>query len=156
MRSIALLVLAAACTSSPANVAGNYSVAVTNRTDMCGINWMVGGQATGVQVTITQSGGNATAIVMGGGGVGLDILLGVNALTGTVSGDNVDLRATGTATHMAGNCTYTLNGEIRGTLSGDALMGTIQYTGQGNGASACAGITGCVSSQDFSGTRPPA
>ena len=47
------------------------------------------------------------------------------------------------------------NGEVRATLSGNALNGSITYTGADNGNTDCAGITGCESAQDIAGTRPP-
>ncbi len=155
-RWISFVFVATACTST-ANVAGNYTVAVTNRDNNCAFpGWTVGAQSTGVMVTITQSGNGATAIVMGGGGFILDALIGSHTFAGSVSGDKVDLKATGSKPQTQGNCTYTVNGEITGTLTGDALMGSIYYTGQGNGMTDCAGITGCTSFQDFSGSRPPA
>jgi len=149
-------VAAAACTST-ANVAGDYTVAVTNRDNGCGFaGWTVGAQTTNVQVTITQSGNGITGIVMGGGGFILDAVIGTHTFAGTVSGDKIDMKATGSKTNMQGNCTYTVNGDITGVSSGDVLMGSIDYTGQGNGMTDCAGITGCLSFQDYNGTRPPA
>jgi hypothetical protein len=156
MKSLGLILLLVAACTSPANVAGTFTVGVTNHNDACGIGWTVGQQASGVQVVITQSGANATATVMGGGALGLDVLVGTNVFAGTVSGDDVNLNITGTRAMQKGNCTYTLNAEITGKLAGNELMGTIDYTGAGNGASDCAGITGCLSSQAFDGTRPPA
>jgi hypothetical protein len=156
MRGLAFITCALAACTSTANVAGNYTIAATNRDNSCGFpGWTVGAQATGIQVTITQSGSGATAIIMGGGGFILDGLIGTHTFAGHVSGDSMDLTATGTTTHNQGNCTYTVNGEIHATLSGDSLTGTIDYTGAGNGMTDCAGITGCVSFQDFNGTRPP-
>ena len=157
MKSLFLLALAtAACSSSPANVAGDYSISGTSRTNGCMIqSWTEGNTFTGVQVTITQSGSTATATVMGGGGFVLAGLLGTNAFTGTVDGDTIDLKAVGTAAKQSGNCTFTFNGEIKATLSGDALAGRIDYRAATNGNSDCATLTGCDSYQDFNGTRPP-
>src|SRR6476661_8154629 len=97
MKRVIWLAFLVGCSSSPANVAGDYSVAVTNEADGCQIGWTVGMSNTGVQVTITQSGSSATAVVMGGGGFGLGLLLGTNSFSGTVDGDSMDLRAIGTA-----------------------------------------------------------
>src|SRR6476661_6480744 len=112
MKRVIWLAFVVGCSSSPANVAGDYSVAVTNETDSCQLGWTVGMSNTGVQVTITQSGANATAVVMGGGGIALDVALGTNSFTGTVDGDSMDLNAVGTAAKTMGNCTYTYDGEI--------------------------------------------
>jgi hypothetical protein len=34
-------------------------------------------------------------------------------------------------------------------------MGTIDYTSDTNNSSDCSTITGCVTTQDFAGSRPP-
>ena len=151
-----VVVVAAACgSSSPANVAGDYSISGTNRTDGCGIGWTVANTFTGVQVTITQQGSTASATVMGGGGFTLAVLLGTNSFTGSVDGNTLDLKATGTAAKQSGNCTYTYNSEIKASISGDALTGRIDYRAATNGNSDCAALTGCDSYQDINGTRPP-
>jgi hypothetical protein len=157
MKSLALLALLAAC-GSDANVAGDYTISVTSRDNGCNINgWQVGGMSSGVTVTITQAGSTATAIVTGGGGFLLGGLLGKNDFTGTVDGDHVDLTVLGTAPKNAGNCTYTFNGEISATDSGDVLTGRIDYRAADNGNPDCTTmmIHGCDSYQDFNGTRPP-
>jgi hypothetical protein len=146
----------AACSSTPADIAGDYSVAVTNETNGCNFaSYVVGNQSTGVTVTITQTGGSATAAVTGLGVFALDAVLGGHTFTGTVDGDAVNLSLQGTATMMTGNCAYTYNGAIIATADGDALMGKLTYTGATNNNSDCGSIQGCVTYQDFSGTRPP-
>lgn len=156
MRTFLALALLAGCGSDPAAVAGDYTVAVTLRDNGCNLqNWTVGMSYTGVQVTITQSGASATALVTGLSALSIDALLGSNAFTGSVDGDKIDLTNHGTASKNSGNCTYTYNGVITGTLTGDALAGRLTFTGAGNGNSDCTGITGCVSYEDFNGTRPP-
>ncbi|HTR51629.1 MAG TPA: hypothetical protein VMJ10_13030 [Kofleriaceae bacterium] len=153
------LVLAGCGSSSPANVAGTYTVAGTDEANGCmiGTNWTQGNTFTGVTVTITQSPGSstATAMVTGLGSLGLDALLGTSSFTGSVDGDSVDLKAIGTVAQHSGNCTYTVDGEIKATLSGDSLAGTIDYTTQTNSNTDCTTITGCLSTQDFNGSRPP-
>jgi hypothetical protein len=106
-------------------------------------------------VTITQQGANATATVMGGGGLVLDAVLGGNAFSGKVDGDALDLTLAGTRSNTTGNCTFTYNGEIKATLMTDALTGRINYVAATNGNSDCASIQGCLTFQDFNGTRPP-
>jgi hypothetical protein len=138
------------------NVAGDYSISGTNRANGCNIpGWTEGSTFTGVQVTITQSGTKATAMVMGVAGAGLDLLLGTHAFTGNVDGSAIHLEALGTKSNTSGNCTYTYNSDIDATLSGNALEGTLAYTAATNGNPDCVTIMTCASTQDFNGTRPP-
>ena len=149
-----LLVLAA-CGGS-ADVAGNYTIALTNRDNGCNFQgWTVGQQTTGVGVQITQNGSSVTAAVQGAGTIGLDAALGSHTFTGSVSGDKLDLSITGTRALSMGNCAYTYNAAIAATSSGDALSGRITYTAATNGNSDCATLQGCMTFQDFNGTRPP-
>lgn len=155
--SLVGLVAAAACSSSsPVNAKGNYTVATTNRDNGSNFqNWTVGAQSTGIAVVITQQNASATAVVNAGAGFVLDVVLGGHSFTGTVDGDHLDLKLAGTRAQTQGNCTYTINGEIASTLAGDTLTGRINYVAAGNGNSDCASIQGCVSFQEFNGTRPP-
>jgi hypothetical protein len=146
----------AACSSSPSNIAGDYTVAVTNGSNGCNFpNYTVGNQNTGVAVTITQTGSNATAVVSGLSALALDAVLGSDSFTGTVDGDAADLTVQGTKSMTTGNCTYTYNGEIAATLDTNSLNGTLTYTGATNNSSDCGTIQGCVTTQDFAGSRPP-
>lgn len=150
------LVVVAACSSSPANVAGDYSVALTNRANGCNFqNWTVDATTQGVSVTITQQDADATATVNGVAGGYLDVVLGGHAFAGTVDGDDVDLTLFGTRSGTMGNCTYTFNAIMHGTLAGDALSGTIDYAAKTNGNPDCAPIEGCATVQEFAGVRPP-
>lgn len=154
--AFALFALTAACSSSPANVAGDYTIAVTNRDNGCNLaNWTVGSSAQNIGVTITQSGSDAMATVNGVTGGYLNLALGSNVFSGTVDADHLSLTLFGTRSQTSGNCTFTYNAVIGADLNVDALTGTIDYTAKGNGNPDCATIDGCVSRQDFNGTRPP-
>lgn len=158
MRILATLfgLLAACGSSDPADVAGEYTIALTNRDNGCELaNWTVGAQSTGVTVTITQEGSRATADVTGGGGLILDAVLGASVYTGEVDGNELLLELFGTRSQMRGNCTLTFNSEIDATLAGDALAGRIDYKAATNDNPDCAAVEGCVSFQEFNGTRPP-
>ncbi len=161
MRSLPFLILVAlaACGStSPANVAGSYTIAVTNHDNGCNLgNWTVGNMSSGIPVTITQDGTAATATVTGVTGGYLDLALGDHNFTGTVDGDFMSLTLFGTRSQTAGNCTYTYNAVLGATLTNDALEGAIDYESKTNGNPDCTsmGITGCKSEQAFNGTRPP-
>lgn len=157
MKGLGLILLGAACSSStPANIAGDYTVALTNGSNGCDLQgWTVGQMSTGIPVTITQSDATATAIVMGGAQLALDGLLGGHTFTGSVDGDGFDLIANGSIPMTTNGCTYTANAHIDGTLTGDSIAGEVNYTLAGNGSPMCAGLSSCLSVQDYSGSRPP-
>jgi hypothetical protein len=153
MKSLALVLLAAC--GSNGNVAGSYTIALTDKDNGCNLaNWTSGNQTTGVPVTITQSGSDVNATVTGVAAAVLDAFIGTAAFTGD---DSIDLKAIGTIPKQSGNCTWTYNGEITASLDGDALEGRIDYRAADNGNSDCMTmmIHGCDSYQAFNGTRPP-
>ena len=153
-RWLCLLVLVAC--GGPADVGGNYTIAVTERDNGCNFQgWMSGMQFTGITAQITQSGSSVTADVQGLAGGGLDAGLGSHTFTGSVSGDKLALSITGTKAQSAGNCAFTYNATLDATASGDALSGRIDYTAATNGNSDCATLQGCLTYEDFNGTRPP-
>ena len=153
---ILLAVVASGCGGDPANIEGTYTISVTNRENGCNLpNWTVGESASGIQVVIFQENDNATADVMGATRVALDLWLGAHTFSGKVDGDEFDLVLESTRAYTTGNCTYTYDAHIQGRIQGDALSGRINYISVGNGHSDCAAITGCVTYQDFNGTRPP-
>jgi hypothetical protein len=153
-----ILLVLSACGSDPANVAGDYTVALTDGDNGCmlGGNFTKGNQVTGIDVTITQSGSDATALVGGLAGAALTAAIGSNSLSGSVDGDHVDLTHAGTVPQtQVPQCEFTVNAEIDATLTNDALAGQVRYTAADNGGTGCPAIHGCVSTQDFSGSRPP-
>lgn len=154
MKSLLVLLGLAACGGN-ANVAGEYTIALTNRDNGCSLaNWTVGNQTSGVPVSITQSGDNVTAKVNGTAGAVLGLFIGTSSFTGD---NSIDLNALGTIAKQAGTCTWTYNGEITADLAGDVLTGRIDYRAADNGNPDCTtmNIHGCDSYQDFNGTRPP-
>jgi hypothetical protein len=154
MRSFILVMVCAACGGS-ANVAGMYSVVLTNHENGCSFNnWTVGGTAD-VMVTITQSGADASADVGGVARVFLDAGFGGHVYTGNVDGNDVDLDLFGMRSMNMGNCAFTYNSTILGTLSVDTLAGEIHYTAATNGNPDCATLQGCLTVQAFNGVRAP-
>jgi hypothetical protein len=148
----------AACSDSDTNVAGNYSVSLTNGDNGCNLsNFTPGQTATNVAITVTQNSSNVTLTVEGVAGLYLIGLLGGgnNVFTGDVSGDGLDVDAIGTKPNTSGNCTYTYNSHISGTLDGDVLRGRIEYRAADNGNSGCTAVHDCLTFQDYNGTRPP-
>jgi len=141
-----------------ADVAGSYTIALTNRDNGCMFgNYNVGDTAQGIGVVITQNDSNVTLTVNGVAGTYLVLLLGAdkNVYQGDVDGDELSTESLGTRAQNMGNCTYTINSKIKGSLDGDALTGRIEYRAADNGNPDCAPISGCLTYQDFNGTRPP-
>lgn len=154
--AIGIAALAGCGGSDPADVHGDYTIAVTNRTNGCDLtNWTEGNTASGIAVEITQNGGSASAEVMGTVGGLLDVWLGSRIFTGSVDGSHLDLRLTGETTFATGECDYTMDAVIDGDLDGDVLTGEIRYEAQTDGDPDCGDLTGCTSIQEFNGTRPP-
>lgn len=145
----------AACGSDDVSAAGNYTVTVTDGGNGCGLpNWTTGATSTAT-VTLTQSQNNVTAVVGGGAGIVLSFGLGSNSFTGKITGSDLDLHLFGTRSNTTGNCTYTINAEIRAVVSGNMLTGQIDYKSATNGNPDCSAIQNCDSFQDLSGTRSP-
>ncbi len=156
MKPLVVLLVMVGCSSDPVPVAGTYTVNVTNRDNGCNFaNWTVGGMTSAVSVAITQSGSTATADVTGAIGTYFDVAFGTSMFTGPVDGDQINLKLMGTRAQTTGNCTFTYDGEIAATSNGDILTGRINYTPATNGHSDCGTVEGCVSYQDFNGSRPP-
>jgi hypothetical protein len=154
--SIVWLAVGLAGCGDPANVAGNYSISITNRDNGCNLaNWTVGEQSTGIPITITQQASDATATIMGLAGLAIGGLTGSNVYTGSVDGNELTLEVFGTRSQTSGNCTFTYNSTINGEIDGDTLQGEVDYRAATNGNPDCAPFEGCRSFQQFNGTRPP-
>lgn len=155
MKRLVLIALLGACGGNdPVDAEGTYTVGVTNREDQCNLGWQVGQMSSGVQLVVTQNGTSAIAEVKGLAGGYLSLAFGSSTFSGDVDGDQLDLFVTGTNAKTTGNCTYTYDGHINATLTGDALQGSLSYVANTNTASDCAAVA-CTSKQDFSGSRPP-
>jgi hypothetical protein len=142
--------------SAPIDVAGVYSVNVTNKVNGCGFpNWKEGEQTTGIELTMMQDGTSVTGAIGGGVGALVQLLLGASTFSGTLSGDQVTATNFGTKSATQNGCTYTTNMVMTGTLTGDALQGVLEYTPQTNGSPDCGVLNECTSLQEFSGARPP-
>jgi hypothetical protein len=155
------LFLASACLaacSSPANVAGSYTLIVKNGQNGCGFKeWTLDNSTTDVTFTLSQSGEDITGVV---GGVIGDYLktfvLGSNSFSGKVDGNQINLMLYGQNSYSTGTCTYTVNAKATGTINGEFISGNIDYTTKTNDSPDCAAVKSCRSTQLFNGTRPPA
>ena len=157
MRSWGLILLACVgCSSDPADVEGNYTIAVTNRDNGCNFgNWMVGAQNAGIPVTVTQTDTTVSAKIEGATGGFVALALGSATYVGDIDGDHLQLDLFGTRSQTSGNCAFTYNSAIIGDVDGDTLTGRVEYTAATNNNPDCAAIEGCLSYQEFNGTRPP-
>jgi len=156
MKRLHLLLGLAACGGgSDANVAGTYTMAITNRDNGCNFSGYNIGAQSMVGVNITQTDSNLMATVTGGGGFLLALVVGSNIYTGTVDGKDVDLQIIGDLAMNSGNCAFTYDSEIHARLDGNSMSGRIEYRSVTNGNSDCASITGCLTFQEFAGSRPP-
>ncbi len=160
MRALALglLVVAACGSDGPADVEGNYTVAVTNRDNGCNLaDYVVGDMSAGIGVVITQDGSDVTATVQGLVGAALTLRLGSNVFSGKVDDETLSLDLYGQRPQMKDTCTFTMNAKIVGKVDGDTLHGRVEYRAATTTPSNpdCAPIQGCLTFQEFNGTRPP-
>ena len=152
------IALATGCSDDPVNVAGDYSVNITNGPNNCQFdNWTEGTSSTGISVTITQASGSSSANVSVNGVAGtyLDVILGSHQFDSSVDGQHVDGQIVGTMSGHKGNCTYQLTADLGAGLTGDTLTGTITYTPTTNHGSDCAVLDSCHNTENFNGLRPP-
>jgi hypothetical protein len=157
LRSLALVAVAAGAVGcGNADVAGSYTIALTNRENACGFSgWQVGQMTNNVTLNITQNGGTVSGEVTGLAAGYLDLVIGGHIFTGTVGGNSIEMKLTGTRTAAQGNCDYTVDLVVKGTLTGDSLQGELRYTPKTDGASDCGALNTCTNIQAFSGSRPP-
>lgn len=155
--ALSLALAAAACSDDgPADVAGTYTIVLTNRENGCNLtNWTVGSASDPVAVVVTQDGSDASADVQGLAGSALDFALGSHVFQRDVDGNRLEATIAGTRPQGQGACAYTYDATLDGRLSGDNLNGRVDYQAKTNGAADCGALTGCTSYQDFAGARPP-
>jgi hypothetical protein len=142
--------------STPIDVSGVYTVSVTNKANDCNFpNWNAGESSSGIQLTIVQQDASITGSIDGAVGALVQFLLGASTFQGSVSGNQVNATNFGTKSYTQSACTYTINMVMDGTLDGDALQGTLEYTPKTNGSPDCGVLNTCATLQDFAGSRPP-
>ena len=111
------------CSDTVSNVAGNYTLAVTNGANGCAfMNFMPGATASGVPFNVTQDGASVTGVVGGGAGLFANLVLGSATLTGTVSSTHLSMMLRGTRELMQGQCRYTVHATVEANLLGDTLL----------------------------------
>ena len=138
-----------------ADVAGNYSVAITNGKSTCDFqNWEEGKETSGIGLAITQTGQSLHGTLDGITGAFFMLAFGSADFDGNIHGNSLTLTNYGTRSAMQGNCSYTYNATVSGTQTGDSISGTITYATKTNGNPDCSAVE-CSATQQFSGSRPP-
>lgn len=137
------------------NVAGDYTLALTNRASSCAFdNWVEDESSSGIPLTVTQNGSELDGTVGGGAGLLLALWLGSAEFEGTAKGSTLTMTNYGTTQAREGNCSFTYNAVVRGTLKDNSISGTITYSPATNDNPDCANVE-CSAVQEFSGSRPP-
>ncbi|AKF09903.1 hypothetical protein DB32_007052 [Sandaracinus amylolyticus] len=145
----------ASCGNDPENVAGTYTINLTNGPNGCMLdNWEEGDTVTGTTIAVTQDGDAVTVNVEGLAGAYLDVVVGSRQFVGSVDGSHIDARLTGNA-GTTGSCAYTFIVDLDADLDGDVLEGTLTWFAQTNGLAECGMYNTCQNTQAFNGTRPP-
>ena len=145
------------CASSDeftSDVAGSYTIAITNQGSSCSFDWEEGKQAVGIALDVTQDDKDLHATIGGATGVLFTLLFGSAEFDGTISGNHLSLTNFGTRPTQEGNCSYTYNSTVEATQTNDSIDGTITYSTKTNGNPDCAAVE-CSATQKFSGSRPP-
>jgi len=138
-----------------ANVAGTYTIAITNGASSCDFqDWEEGKETTGIEMVITQSDRNLHGVLGGVTGAFFALAFGSAEFDGSIQGDSLSMTNYGTRASMSGNCSFTYNATVDGKQIGDSIAGTITYATKTLGNPDCAAVE-CSASQRFSGVRPP-
>ncbi len=139
-----------------ADLAGDYTIAVTNKSNGCGFDgWEQGKTATDLPFLVTQDGDQVTGTVGGAAGALVELWLGSSTFEGTVTGTSFSMTSYGTNSGATGGCALTINAIADGTSDGDLIEGTLRYTPETNGSPDCGQLNDCETVQAFNGTRPP-
>jgi len=142
---------------TPENVAGDYTVGLTNISNSCPTmadGWTDGAMTEGVDFLITQKGVAISAETMGNPALYFLLLLGANEFTGEIHGSHFVLTNHGNKEYTYDACSYTIDAVVEGDLDGDAITGTLTYTPIIKESPDCEGYT-CQAAQTFTGIRPP-
>jgi hypothetical protein len=157
---VALAALLVSCDSeSPIpNVAGTYTINLTvTKLDCAILPSPIGTENTGVSVVFTQDPADkkkVTATVQGAIGLALNVFVGSDSFTGTLTGNSLDLALEGKSKLSADACAYSQNARLKATVNKEFLSGTITYSYATNKASDCGIKDTCTDEQTVTGSRP--
>jgi hypothetical protein len=140
----------------PEDVAGDYLVSLTNGANTCPGDgtWVEGNQTTGIPFTIQQDGTRIWAVADGVAAVLFLLITGEVTFEGEIHGDRFSMTDYGSKVTQSGNCTYTVNAVIEGTVTGNTIEGTVTYTPAITDNPDCEALK-CQAQQAYSGSRPP-
>lgn len=137
-----------------ADVAGNYTLAITNGASTCSFEWEEGKEATGIALELTQQRKEIHGTIGGATGGLFTLLFGSAEFDGSISGNSLSMTNYGSRPTQQGNCSYTYNSTVQATQTSDSIDGTITYSTKTNGNPDCSAVE-CSATQKFSGSRPP-
>ncbi len=153
---LAASLLAACGDDRPANVAGDYTLNLTNGNNGCNFSlFNTGASVSNVSLNMDQDAHSVTGTVTGGAGTLLNGLLGSSRFEGSVDEKRVHMEIVGSRAGSQGNCAFTVNATLSAVAEGDFLEGTIEYTRVDNGNLDCQPLADCVTVQSFNGARAP-
>lgn len=152
MRALALsfvvVVLSGCGDDPPADVDGAYTVDVSNDDDGCELSIPTGS----TDLTLSQDADDGSILTVEVDGTPLAPFLGITiggtTFNGTLSGTAFSVTRSGSV-RQEGGCTYHVNAQIDGVVSGDTMSGTITYEGVTNDAADCVLVDDCTSTQSF-------
>jgi hypothetical protein len=138
----------------PTDVAGLYDLTLRNGSNGCGFqNWEQGATATNINLRIEQNGTELTGQLEGLGGGLVALLIGTAQFAGTESRGDVTLQAYSGYVQQQGTCTYNLLVTLHGSLDGNVMSGTVDYSWATNDSPECTGLEDCLSQQTFDAVR---
>lgn len=151
-----LLTGAVACgDGDAADVSGSYSLTLTNGPNECMSDGWMEGESSNAMVEVTQSGADTVAVVEGGAGAYLGVVVGTNRFQGRTSGNDMLLTAVGTTPYSIPGCEFTIDAILDAEVDGQFLMGEVAYRANTDGGAGCGTLATCENVQTAVGTRPP-
>jgi hypothetical protein len=113
---------------APLDVAGSYTIAVTNSSNGCGFaNWEQGATTQNLPFDVQQDGDDVSGTIGGAAGSLVTLWLGSATFQGKVEESHVTMTIFGTTSAVQAGCAYTINATAKGDSSGDLLEGSIHY-----------------------------
>ena len=150
-----LLTVVACGGEGDADVAGSWTLSLTNRDNGCNFSNWTTGKTESATLDLMQSGTDVTGPATGWTQLTLKATLGNDYYSGTVSGSHVALTLSGHNALTQGNCSYFINATLAGDVSGNTMNGRTDYKPQTNHDPDCDYLETCTTYQDFSASRPP-
>jgi hypothetical protein len=142
--------------SEPGGIAGTYSVSLTNQQNDCQFaDWVVGDQATNIELIVRQDGKDVSCEVMSLAALALWSQTGGTTFRGTLEGKTLRAEIQGTTLHTEAKCEYWVDAALQSSVADDTMTGSIRYEKRAKPGSSCSVPDGCSSVQEFAAARPP-